>query len=177
MKAKQEQGVHMVRSFRGARRALGLTSLSAIVPFACGYAQENPAQESQSTLEEVVVTGIARPTERLESSVSTSSLNLDKMFEVAPRSVAEIFRALPGIRAESSGGNGNANITIRGIPLATGGAKYLQLHEDGLPVLEYGDINFANADNFIRYDGSIERIEAVRGGSASTFASNSPGGV
>jgi outer membrane receptor protein involved in Fe transport len=84
---------------------------------------------------------------------------------------------LPGIRSESSGGEGNANITVRGIPLATGGSKYLQLMEDGLPVLEYGDLNFANADNFIRYDWSVQRIESIRGGSASTFASDSPGGV
>ena len=109
--------------------------------------------------------------------MSTSALNIEAIAEVAPRSVAEIFRSLPGIRAESSGGEGNANITIRGIPLATGGAKYLQLHEDGLPVCEFGDLNFANCDNFIRHDWSIARIESIRGGSASTFASNSPGGI
>ena len=101
----------MVRSFRGARRALGLTSLSVIVPFACGHAQDNPAQESQSTLEEVVVTGIARPTERLESSVSTSSLNLDKMFEVAPRSVA-------ATRSMGGGEVFSAGIAIAGVAIA-----------------------------------------------------------
>jgi outer membrane receptor protein involved in Fe transport len=99
------------------------------------------------------------------------------MINLAPRSTAEIFRSLPGIRAESSGGGGNANMTIRGIPLATGGSKYMQIHEDGLPVTEYGDINFGNTDNWIRADWTIDRIESIRGGSASTFASNSPGGI
>ncbi len=136
-----------------------------------------PAGAVAEELEEVVITGVVRPVNRLESSVSISAVSLESIAEVAPRSVAEIFRSLPGIRAESSGGNGNANITIRGIPLATGGAKYLQLHEDGLPVCEFGDLNFANCDNFIRYDWSIERVESIRGGSASTFASNSPGGI
>jgi outer membrane receptor protein involved in Fe transport len=135
------------------------------------------ASVDEGTLEEIVVTGVAAPVNRLESSVSTSALNIESLAEVAPRSVAEVFRSLPGIRAESSGGEGNANITIRGIPLATGGAKYMQLHEDGLPVCEYGDLNFANCDNFIRQDWSIARIESIRGGSASTFASNSPGGI
>ena len=61
--------------------------------------------------------------------------------------------------------------------MASGGAKFLQLQEDGLPVLEYGDIAFGNADIFLRSDLNVARVEAVRGGSASTFASNSPGGV
>jgi len=43
--------------------------------------------------------------------------------------------------------------------------------------MEFGDIAFGNADIFLRYDYSIDRIESIRGGSASTFASNSPGGV
>ena len=129
-------------------------------------------------LEEVIVTGVAREgVSKLEASVSVSSLNQEDIAKIAPRSVAEIFRSLPGIRAESSGGNGNANITVRGIPLATGGSKYMQIHEDGLPVLEFGDMNFANTDNFVRYDGTIGRIESIRGGSASTTASNSPGGI
>lgn len=135
------------------------------------------AAADQAQLNEVVVTAVARPVNRLDSSVSTSSISVEAAQCIAPRSTEELFRALPGIRAESSGGEGNANITIRGIPLATGGSKYLQLWEDGLPVMEYGDLNFANADNFLRIDGSVARVESVRGGSASTFASDSPGGI
>ncbi|MFM7348481.1 MAG: TonB-dependent receptor domain-containing protein, partial [Erythrobacter sp.] len=81
------------------------------------------------------------------------------------------------IRSEASGGEGNANIAVRGIPVSTGGARYIQLQEDGLPILEFGDIIFGNADNFLRADRSVARVEAVRGGSASTFASNAPGAV
>ena len=129
-------------------------------------------------IEEIVVTAVpSAGVTKLEASISVSSIKSEDIYKIAPRSVAEIFRSIPGVRSESSGGGGNANITIRGIPLATGGSKYLQLHEDGLPVLEFGDINFANTDNFIRHDWSIGRIESVRGGSASTFASNSPGGI
>jgi len=135
------------------------------------------AQSGEEVMEEVIVTGVPRGVTKLESSVSVSSLPAEDVIELAPRSVAEIFRGLPGIRAESSGGGGNANITIRGIPLATGGSKFMQLQEDGLPVLEFGDMNFANADNFLRFDWTVDRIESIRGGSASTLASNSPGGI
>ncbi|MFK7887286.1 MAG: TonB-dependent receptor [Gammaproteobacteria bacterium] len=159
------------------RHSVLMLSIAAILTPASVFAQDDP-QVQQPQLEEVVVTGVAREgVTKVEASVSVSSLGGEDVMALAPRSVAEVFRSLPGIRAESSGGNGNANITIRGIPLATGGSKFMQIHEDGLPVLEYGDMNFANTDNFIRFDQSVARIESIRGGSASTLASNSPGGI
>ncbi|RPJ68386.1 TonB-dependent receptor [Alteromonas sediminis] len=151
------------------------------IAIACGLGTTALAQEEtdvdKQVYEQIVVTASPSGATAQEASVSVSSLNDIAIQKLAPRSTAEVFRALPGIRAESSGGGGNANITIRGIPLATGGSKFMQIHEDGLPVLEFGDINFGNTDNFLRYDWSVGTVEAVRGGSASTFASNSPGGV
>lgn len=126
---------------------------------------------------DIIVTAVAHGIDRLDSSISTSVLGPEDMPAAAPRSVAELFRSLPGVRSESSGGEGNANIAVRGIPMSAGGAKFLQLQEDGLPVLEFGDIAFGNADIFLRADFNVARVESVRGGSASTFASNSPGGV
>ncbi len=135
-----------------------------------------PAAEPPAS-DDIIVTAVARGQNRLDSSVSVSSLSSEAIVNATPRSTAELFRSLPGIRSESSGGEGNANIAVRGLPVASGGAKFLQLQEDGLPILEYGDIAFGNADIFLRADFNVARIEAVRGGSASTFASNSPGGV
>ncbi len=126
---------------------------------------------------DIVVTAVAAGRNRLDTAISVSSLDQEQLQRQAPRSTAEIFRNIPGIRSESSGGEGNANIAVRGLPVASGGAKFLQLQEDGLPVLEFGDITFGNADIFLRADFNVARVEAVRGGSASTFASNSPGGV
>ena len=63
------------------------------------------------------------------------------------------------------------------LPVASGGAKFLALQEDGLPVLQFGDIAFGNADIFLRADATLSRLDVIRGGSASTAASNSPGGI
>lgn len=144
------------------------------------YAQNAPAgapDQEVTTVDEIVVTAVAGSRTTLRSSVSVTTLNTEAVEDLASRSTAEIFRSIPGIRSESSGGEGNANIAVRGIPISTGGAKFLQIQEDGLPILEFGDIAFGNADIFTRYDNTIARVQAVRGGSASTFASNSPGGV
>lgn len=67
-------------------------------------------------------------------------------------SAAELLRAVPGVRSESSGGQGNANITVRGVPLSAGGSRYVQMQEDGLPVLMFGDIAFGTAGQFLRAD-------------------------
>ncbi len=133
--------------------------------------------EDAESLDTVIVTGVTNPQSRIESSVSVTSLKPTDIVESAPRTTAEIFRTVPGIRSESSGGEGNANIAVRGVPVSSGGSKYVQLQEDGLPVLLFGDIAFATADIFTRYDANISRIEAIRGGSASTLSSNSPGAI
>lgn len=140
---------------------------------------DTPAADGEPLLEDnvIIVTGVARGQNRLESSVSVSSLDAESISDLNPRSSADLIRQIPGIRSEASGGEGNANIAVRGLPVSTGGARYIQLQEDGLPVLEFGDIIFGNADNFVRADRNVGRVEAIRGGSASTFASNSPGGI
>ncbi len=160
----------------------GLIPLIACTPaHAQTVATPDKAADESATRQkppaDIVVTAVARGRDRLDSAISTSSLRENDILKAAPRSTAEIFRNVPGIRAESSGGDGNANISIRGLPIASGGAKFLQLQEDGLPVLEFGDITFGNADIFLRSDLNLSSVEAIRGGSASTFSSNSPGGV
>jgi outer membrane receptor protein involved in Fe transport len=128
-------------------------------------------------LNEVVVTGVTNPVSKLESSVSMTTIKSDVILEQAPANTAELFRTIPGVRSEASAGEGNTNITVRGVPISSGGSKYLQLQEDGLPILQFGDISFGTADIFLRADQTIQRIEAIRGGSASTMASNSPAGI
>ncbi|HEX8056355.1 MAG TPA: TonB-dependent receptor [Novosphingobium sp.] len=135
------------------------------------------AGETAQPTKRAFTTGVARGRDLLDSAISTSALDETEIEKYAPRSVGEIFRNIPGMRAEPYAGEGYANISIRGLPLALGGAKFLQLQEDGMPVLEFGDIAFGTADQFLRADLTLSQVQAIRGGSASTFSSNSPGGV
>lgn len=134
-------------------------------------------KENAESLEAIIVTGVSNPKAKIESSVSVTTLRTETIAQSAPRTTAEIFRTIPGIRSESSGGEGNSNISVRGVPISSGGSKYVQIQEDGLPVLLYGDMSFATADIFTRFDANVSRIEAIRGGSASTQTSNAPGGI
>lgn len=162
----------LVASFVGFGTGRALITLSG------GTVTEDFQLDSDALgLGEVFVTGVANPVSKLESSVSISTLEPAAIEAAAPRTTAEIFRAIPGIRSEASAGDGNTNITVRGVPISAGGSKYLQLQEDGLPIFLFGDIAFGTADGYLRADQNIARIEAIRGGSASTLASNSPAGV
>ena len=134
-------------------------------------------KEDAQSLDQVIVTGVVNPKSRIESSISVSTIGAKQIETAAPRSAGELFRNVPGIRAESSGGEGNANFNVRGVPVSSGGSRYFQIQEDGLPLNLFGDTSFGNADNFLRIDSNIGRVEAIRGGSASTQTSNGPAGI
>lgn len=126
---------------------------------------------------EIFSTGVAKGRDRLDSATSTSALRGEEIQKFGQRSLGDVLRAMAGLRVESGIGEGNNNYTVRGLPLAAGGSKYMQFQEDGLPVLEFGDLFNVGTDVYLRNDFTISQIETIRGGSASTFASNSPGGV
>ena len=66
---------------------------------------------------------------------------------------------------------------MRGLPVATGGATFVQLQEDGLPTVLYGDIQFGNNDYWTKSNPTDTRVEDLRGGTAATLASQAPGAV
>ena len=166
---------------------IALAAALAALHLGAAHAQTTPAsgdaakpagaQDDGLKLDSVVVTGTSTKLSKMKQSVSVSTLDSEQIEKTGATSAAELLRSVPGVRSESSGGEGNANITVRGVPISAGGARYVQLQEDGLPVLLFGDIAFGTADQFVRADYSIDRLEVVRGGSASTLATNSPGGI
>lgn len=153
----------------------------AIFQMSAAWAQEAATSQDKEknslNLNSVIVTGTPLGTSKMKASVSISTLDADQISQSAPTNAAEILRAVPGIRAESSGGEGNANLTVRGVPISAGGARYVQFQEDGLPLLQFGDIAFVTPDMYLRADGGLSHLEVVRGGTASTMATNSPGGI
>ncbi|MBB6124374.1 TonB-dependent receptor [Sphingobium subterraneum] len=167
-----------MRQKKGQRTAvIAAGAMATIAASASAWGQDQRATRDRPAMEDIIVTGVARPVNTLDSSVSVSALSPDQIAQSVPRTTAEIFRFIPGVRSEASGGEGNANIAVRGLPIASGGAKFLQLQEDGMPILQFGDIAFGNADIFLRADQTIATIQTVRGGSSSTLASNAPGGI
>ena len=127
--------------------------------------------------DEIIVTGVAQATTAFDSSASVTALSDDEIANLAPRSISELFRALPGIKSENTGGDANANIKVRGLPIASGGSRYFSIQENGFPTLLIGDTAFATADSFVRVDNTIGSVQSIRGGSSATQAPNAAGGI
>ena len=130
-----------------------------------------------SEVEELVVTGRAgtEGQKRIEASYAITTVSEDKLRMQSPPSVAEVLKNVPGLWVEASGGVGGANIRARGIPIE--GFAAIALQEDGLPVQHDGGLGFLNTDFSFRMDETVNRVEVVRGGPSSIFASYAPGGT
>ena len=158
--------------------ALGLATLSASA-FAAQQAPAapTPAAPADDGLNAIVVTASTGDKTKLNSSISISSVSASTIADFHPASQGDLLRLLPGLQPNISGPGGNGNFAVRGLPVATGGATFVQLQEDGLPQVLYGDIQFGNNDYFTKFDALTESVDAVRGGTAATLASQAPGAV
>ena len=166
-----------------ARRAVAFAATLTALQVGAVWAQVQPAvaptppEREALSLDEIVITASPEGRSKMKQSLSISTIDSEQILKSVPASSAEILRSIPGVRAEASSGEGNANVTVRGVPISAGGSRYLQFQEDGAPVLMIGDFNFVTPDMFIRADAGTDGLEVVRGGSASTLATNSPGGI
>lgn len=165
-------------------RILGFKVSTSVVAVGAALAMAAPvfaqdAAPADEANDDIIVTGVISSSgkNKIDTSISVSALGAEAIADSNPTNLAEVFRQLPGIRSESSSGGGNSNINVRGIPISTGGAKFLSLQEDGLPILLFGDHLFAPADGFYKSDATLARVESVRGGTASTLTTNGPGGI
>jgi iron complex outermembrane recepter protein len=125
-------------------------------------------------LDAVVATGTQAPRVQLDVPVTVTIVSSSEIEQARPRSTTEMLRYVPGFtRVESSGGEVNQNISMRGIL----GVEYVMFMEDGLPVFPTMHTFFMNADNLFRPDENINRMEVVRGGTSALFGSNTPGAI
>lgn len=165
------EGTHLLRT-----RLIGFRPESASVQVTAGQqtTHDFTIRADPLQLQAIVVTGTPAPVANLKSSVAITTLAPEQIQQAQPRSTTEMLRYVPGFtRVESSGGEVNENISMRGIL----GVEYVMFMEDGLPVFPTMHTFFMNADNLFRADENIERMEVVRGGSSSLFGSNTPGAI
>lgn len=159
------------------KRSIFLMAATATLYFNNMYAQETPQDSIKtSAIDQIVITGNSGPKKKIESSTAISTFTAKEIQKQNPISAAALLQRVPGFAVETSGGEVGNNLFARGIPSA-GAYEFVQVQEDGLPVFEDGALQFANADNFFRVDNTVSRLEALRGGSGSIYANNSPGGL
>jgi len=161
--------------------AAALSVACAVTPaFAADQAPavSTPDKPSDDTLGTIVVTASAGSRTKLATSTSISSITSADIQNFNASSTAELYRLIPAIQvAGTQGDGGNSNIGVRGLRTPTGGSPFVQIQEDGLPVVLFGDIQFGNNDYWTHPMVTDERVEAIRGGTATTLASQAIGAV
>jgi iron complex outermembrane recepter protein len=147
--------------------ATGPAPSDAQAPGATGTA--TPPAETNS-FQEIVVTGNTSGKRTLfDSSSNVTLANSADIVRKAPRSTAETLELVPGIFVEGTAGPISNNYSVRGL---RGGAQtFITLEEDGMPIL-YGG---GGADFYFQQDITIDKLEAVEGGTSGVLAPNGAG--
>lgn len=125
--------------------------------------------------DEIVVVGTAGGgTRRQDAAFAVTSLSNEAIERAAPNSTADLLRTVPGVMAESSGGQNGANIFVRGYP-SGGDAQFVTFQYAGTPIFAPPTLSFLENSQLIRLDETVQRVEAVRGGTGSLFSNGQPG--
>lgn len=162
----------LTHSLISAGVLLALATTSAV------FAQEAQTEDKDSTdfFEQIIVTGTASGTavRKVDASYAASSLSSDDIKKLAPKSTADLFKAIPGVWAESSGGVSGANVFVRGFP-GGGDAPFLSVQLQGVPVFQPPTLSFLENSTLFRIDDTVDFMDALRGGPASVVSNGQPG--
>lgn len=159
--------------------ALVLGIASALTLPSIAVAQEAQAQSSKNEkdyFEQIIVTGTASGTavRKVDTSFASTSLSAEDIKKLAPKSTADLFKAIPGVWSESSGGVSGANVFVRGLP-GGGDAPFLTVQVQGVPIFQPPTLSFLENSSLFRVDETIEFVDAIRGGPNSVLSAGQPG--
>jgi outer membrane receptor protein involved in Fe transport len=166
------------------QQKLLLSSISLAVLALVNQAQaqtEAPAdvqttKEVQTEIQQVVVTGVAasRGVRKLDSAFSITTATEEQLKSASPSSTADVLKLVPGVYAESTGGQSGANIEVRGFPSGSD-SPFVSVQMQGNPIYPVPTLSFFEGSSAFRLDDTIERVEVLRGGPSTIYSSGQPG--
>ncbi len=156
----------MINRKLAAKRLAMSTSILALTVSGAALAQGPAASNEDDKDDEIVVFGTtSKNRSLLSASVDATYATEIDIIRKSPRSVVDILELVPGIFVEGTAGRQSNNYSVRG--LNGGGQRFIKLEEDGMPIVYVGA-----DDLFFSDDITIERVEAVRGGTSGILSVN-----
>ncbi len=144
-------------------------------------AQENPEQtpdgkEREAATEIIVVSGTpgGAGIRKIDAGFAVTNIGAGDIEKLAPKSTADLFKAIPGVWVESSGGESGANVFVRGFP-GGGDAPFLTVSLEGSPIYPAPTLSFLENTQLFRIDDTIEMVEGLRGGPNPVVSNGQPG--
>ena len=150
--------------------------LAAALALPATASAQDDGDDPYAMIEEVIVTGVAGGAElrKFDASFAITTTSNEAINRFSPKSTADLFKLVPGVWAESSGGVSGANVFVRGFPGA-GDAPFLTVHVNSVPIFPPPTLSFLENSTLFRVDETIQRMEALRGGPNPVFANGQPG--
>ncbi|MFZ6691992.1 TonB-dependent receptor domain-containing protein [Undibacterium sp. SXout20W] len=135
-------------------------------------ATDNKPTEAQ----QVVVTGSAlgRGLRKVDAPYSITTATEEQIKEAAPLSTADLFKIVPGVYAETSGGQTGPNIEVAGFP-GGGDANYVTIQLNGAPIFPAPTLSFMDNSSMFRLDDTIDHMEALVSGPNTVLSNGQPG--
>lgn len=150
-----------------------LIGAGSVLALSAGFA---PAVAEDTARDEIVVIGTpgGAGAQRQAASFAVTTIRPEEITKFSPQSTADLFKAIPGVWVESSGGVAGANIDVRGLP-GGGDAPFVTLAINGSPIYGTEMLSFFEQSSIFRIDETIARVEGLRGGPNSVFGKGEPG--
>lgn len=157
------------------RMAVSAAALSAGLAVTQGAFAQTAAAPSAPD-DEIVVIGTpgGAGAQRQDASFAVTTISADEITKFSPQSTADLFKAIPGVWAESSGGIAGANIDVRGLPGGSD-APFVTLAINGSPIYGTEMLSFFEQSGIFRIDETIRSVEGLRGGPNAVFGKGEPG--
>jgi outer membrane receptor protein involved in Fe transport len=159
-----------------AAAVLILVNQSAAQAQTAEPAAAQPSTEVNKEIQQVVVTGVAsaRGVRKVDSAFSITTANEEQLKQAAPSSTADIMKLVPGVYAESTGGQSGANIEVRGFPSGSD-SPFVSVQMMGSPIFPPPTLSFFEGSSAFRLDDTVERVEVLRGGPSTVWSNAQPG--
>jgi iron complex outermembrane receptor protein len=135
-----------------------------------------PKESVAAEIQQVVVTGTAsaRGTRKIDTSFSITTATEEQLKSASPSSTADVLKLVPGVYAESTGGQSGANIEVRGFPSGSD-SPFVSVQLNGNPIYPVPVLSFFEGSSAFRLDDTVERVEVLRGGPSTIYSVGQPG--
>jgi outer membrane receptor protein involved in Fe transport len=151
-------------------------SLSALALGLAGPAGAQVAAATASTsaqpLEEIIVTATKREEKLKDVPTAVSVVNAAQLAEQHITDVEDVIRNVPSVAFSTSGGEGQDNISIRGIS-SNVGSQVVGIYLDDVPLLITNSYEGVTIPKFL----DMSRIEVLKGPQGTLFGAGSEGGT
>ncbi|MBQ4810779.1 TonB-dependent receptor [Pseudoalteromonas luteoviolacea] len=155
------------------------SALTAAVLSALAFSNAVSAEQNKKTdekVETIIISGTpgGMGIRKVDAAYAVTNVDESLIERLAPKSTADLFKAIPGVWVESSGGESGANINVRGFT-SSGDAPFLTVSLDGSPVYPAPTLSFLENSSIFRIDETISMMEGLRGGPNPVLSNGQPG--